>query len=321
MRVAEIRDALERCVDERTVFRDVKDLEQAGFPLVSEEGRWRMLRPNGAPYVAPLQASELVALALAAEALTPYAGTPVVEALSGLHGKLGAMLTPRGRQFVEHFRDAHVATYTLPGDSEVISEAALRVDEALQKQQVLRLRYHSPHSGVTEREFDPYTHWCFEGRAYVIGHCHLRQAIRVFLLARIEHAEITDASFDVDPNFDPRQCVKGGFGVWIGESHAVELLFAPEAAHLVRERCFHAGQKVTQEGDGWVRLEMEVAGLPALARWLAGSGGAVRALRPRMLADMVSELHTAGLQAAAVKPPVRAGVADQGSRRPTALEE
>lgn len=306
MLATELWEALERCVDERTVFRDLQYLQAAGFPLESEEGRWRVMRQQGVPYTVPVQTSELLALCLASELLEPYSGMPAVDALQPLHEKLMAMLTPKGRAFVQELRGSQVASYALPGDPQGITPAAERVHEAIEKEQVLRIRYRSPKRGPSERDFDPYAHWCFEGRAYVIGHCHLRQAVRVFLLARIEHAEVTGETFERDPAFDPRQHVEGGFGVWIGERHPVALLFAPEAAHLVRERRFHSEQSVTVQTDGSLRLEMEVAGLPVLASWLAGTGGAVRALKPRVLADMVREIHEAGLAASAAKPPVRA---------------
>ena len=217
-------------------------------------------------------------------------------------------------------RHAGAASHALPDAAAQVGPVAAVVHEAIQKQQTLRLRYTSPRSGTAVREVDPYTHWCFEGRAYVIGHCHLRGAVRVFLLARVQEAELTDACFEVDPAFEPRQHVAGGFGVWLGERHGVALVFGPESAHLARERLFHAEQTVLEQTDGSVQLELQVAGLPALARWLAGTGGAVRVLRPKVLAEMVQEIHARGLEVATLKPQVRAG-SSSGPRRATAVDE
>lgn len=312
LRVGEIREALGGMTTERTVFRDLEDLQAAGFALVSAGGLWRVMGAGAGARI-PVEPSEVLALQLAAEALGAAAG-PQGSALDSLIDKVHSTLTPVGRRFVEEMRAAQVASHGLPSRGDALEAAAAELmHEAIQKQQVVRLRYRSPYTGVTERGFEPYTQWCFEGRAYVIGLCRLRKAVRVLSLARIEHGELTDEPFEADPSFDPRQHVAGGFGVWLGEPHAVELELAADAAHLARERCFHPEQVLTERPDGGVHLAMEVAGLPALARWVAGSGGSVRVVAPQLLQQMVQEIHLAGLGVTAMKPPV--ATRPSGSRK------
>ena len=68
VRAVELRDELGD-VSERTVFRDLKQLQDAGFPLHEESGRWRLAEEPRAR-TAPTQ-TELMALALGAQAVTP----------------------------------------------------------------------------------------------------------------------------------------------------------------------------------------------------------------------------------------------------------
>jgi predicted DNA-binding transcriptional regulator YafY len=92
-----------------------------------------------------------------------------------------------------------------------------------------------------------------------------------------------------------------------GEVEAVAVEFTGAVAHLVRERRFHHTQRLTDLDGGGVRLEMQVAGLPEVAAWVAGFGGAARPLAPPALVEAVRRLHEEGLRAVAEGPPPPAG--------------
>lgn len=64
--VPELHDAIEADCDQRTLYRDIEALEQAGFPLHKDEEskRWRLLEPREGGWVVPLAPTELIALAL-----------------------------------------------------------------------------------------------------------------------------------------------------------------------------------------------------------------------------------------------------------------
>jgi hypothetical protein len=67
MRAVDIRKTLEDEVAERTIFRDLKHLQQADFPLVENEERWRVLTWAEGGYSVPVDPTELLALLLSKE--------------------------------------------------------------------------------------------------------------------------------------------------------------------------------------------------------------------------------------------------------------
>ena len=308
LRAVDIRNELEKEVTERTVFRDLRHLQDAGFALIEDNGRWRVLTQSEGGYSVPVVPTELSALLLSKELLQPVRSSEIASALERLRQKVSAMLTPVGRRYVEELAGSLAATFTSPGDYNERGAEIRLLEEAIQKEHSLQLSYWSPKGTAgqqTEREVDPYALWFADGRLYLVGFCHLRRAHRKFLVDRIRAVEVLDKSFDRDPSFDAREYIGRGFSVWHGEDHEVLLLFRPEVAYLAEERRFHHTQQVRQQPDGAALLSMRVAGLPQLASWIAGYGGLIQVQAPGVLSEMVIELHRGGLAASRYEKPLK----------------
>jgi len=87
---------------------------------------------------------------------------------------------------------------TRPGDNRMLATLSL----AAQAQQRVHLHYRAPRGDASERDFDPYGLAYREGRWYVVGHCHLRRALRSFRLDRVSDAIALPASFLRPAGFD-----------------------------------------------------------------------------------------------------------------------
>ena len=64
------------------------------------------------------------------------------------------------------------------------------------------LTYRAQSGEETRRRLDPYGLLHRQGRWYVVGHCHLRGAARIFRLDRIEEAAALDEGFERPQHFD-----------------------------------------------------------------------------------------------------------------------
>lgn len=299
LRAREIYEALGGDISERTVFRDLQHLQEAGFPLWKEDGqdgRWRVLGDGEGGYTVPVDTSELLALLLSEELLAPMRSAEVVVALAGLREKVAAMLNPIGRAYAEELKGHLVATFVGPADY-AEGMTIQTIEDAIRLEQGLHIRYWSPRDEITERRVDPYVMWYADGRLYLVGHCHLRGALRTFLVDRIRDIELLDQVFDVDPSFDVRAFTGSGLGAWSGERHRVELWFSPPVAHLTHERRFHPSQHVEPADDGGVRVTMYISGLPHVAAWVASFGGQVIARAPAILVERIQDIHQCGLAA------------------------
>lgn len=84
--------------------------------------------------------------------------------------------------------------------SNEINESAYRkIKSAFSNKKTVRIGYFDMASAETiKREIDVY----HKTRRYVIGYCHLRNAIRKFRTIRIVTAKLTDKDYTIPDNFD-----------------------------------------------------------------------------------------------------------------------
>ena len=90
--------------------------------------------------------------------------------------------------------------------------------------------------------------------------------------------------------FTPRERVgtevfANSLGVNTGEPARVEIEFEPRVAPFVRARVWHASQQVKDQGDGRVRLSLNVCHDWALRNWILGWGPYARVVAPPALAE------------------------------------
>lgn len=182
----------ERLADEfgvsvRTIKRDVTALENSGAPIWSRTGPgggYGLVARGTLPPVSltPVQAVALLA-AVSAAPDAPYADL----ALAGVR-KIVDVLDPATRAGADEL--AGRIWVDAPRVPRTIKSA---LEEGMTEQRVLRLRYTSRDGVTTTRDVEPVMFASANGQWYLIGWCRLRDAMRWFLITRIEQARVTAA--------------------------------------------------------------------------------------------------------------------------------
>ena len=296
--VDELLEAASAECSKRTLYRDLQQLQEAGFPLVDEEGRWRVLQPGEGGLSLPVDPTQLLALSLTEDLLAPIEGSSLAESIRELRTRLLATLTPAGRAFCEELRDTAIGSLFGPVRGLRGSSHVRAVEEAIGRQHKLHIRYRSPRREPTDRTVRPYCTWYAAGRVYLVAWCERADDVRTFALQRLLEAEVLDEAFEADPGFNPVAFTRLGFGVFHGPVYHVVVDFSTDVAHLIRERRYHETQRVSDRPRG-VRLTMDAAGLPEVAAWVAGFGASARPIAPPELVEAVRELHEGGLRSLA----------------------
>jgi predicted DNA-binding transcriptional regulator YafY len=305
--VDELANLTDEPQSKRTTYRDLEVLERAGFPIVNEVGRWRLLEAGEGAWTVPVSPSEVVALMLSEDLLEATSGTWMAESLGRLRNRLSAMLTPAGRAYCVELKRTQVATLFGTGRYTTKRPQIDAIHEAIEKEHVLTLSYSAPGKSREKRVVEPYCTWFAAGRMYLVGYCRKAEDIRTFAVQRIDDAIVMDEAFEPDPTFDAAAFTRKGFGVYHGPTFRVTIDFSPRVAHLIKERRYHASQRVTDRGKG-VRLRMDAAGLPELAAWVAGFGGDARVVGPEELVAAVEKLHADALMVSKTRRDVTSGV-------------
>lgn len=276
-------------VTRRSIYRDVQFLEEMRIPVTREGGRYGVLDSFKVKPV-QFQPDEVLALMAALDfglRKRPLGG----KAARSAQEKLLAVLPTQQQEIATGLHHTLVVdpiqAYSQPPLPGI--ENALRA--ALEGPHPVKLLYQALDADEpSERVVRPYG-MAYRGTAlYLIGYCEMRQGIRIFRVNRILAAAVLSSTFTRPADFDLERYLSGIWGIEFGPLMRVRVRFDRQVARLARETAWHPTQRVEEEGNGSVILQMETRGTNELARWLAGYGGSVEVLDPPELREAVRAL-------------------------------
>lgn len=187
-------------VSQRTVYRDVADLQRSGVPIEGEAGVGYMLRKGSDIPPLMFNASELEALVVGSRFVRAFAGTRLAESAQAALLKIEAVLPPDLREragttriFAPVWRDQHRDNFAALID---------QLHAAIVGNQVLRLDYRDEAGEPSTREVEPLC-LSFWGGTWTLGAwCRLRGDFRNFRPDRIHVGVATGEQFAEAPNRD-----------------------------------------------------------------------------------------------------------------------
>ncbi|MEO3941601.1 WYL domain-containing protein [Paenarthrobacter nicotinovorans] len=180
------RLAGEFAVSVRTVKRDLDALESSGAPVWSRPGPGGGYGLAAGASLPPVSLSPAQAVALMA-AVSAASDAPYADLAAAGIRKIVDVLDPKTRARADELA-GRVWVNTVPASSRTIRSA---LEEAMSEQRVIRMRYTSGDGSTTIRDVEPVLFASTNGQWYLVGWCRLRDAIRWFIVSRIERASVT----------------------------------------------------------------------------------------------------------------------------------
>jgi predicted DNA-binding transcriptional regulator YafY len=275
-------------VSERTVYRDIQSLAEAGAPVYYDKG-YRLL--SGA-FLPPLNLTADEYLTLRAT----IQGSPLMEMksyareLKSTTAKIDAAMNG---QLSERTRKQHSRIHLSPRTTADATRSDLTMRllrQAIDDDVILKINYHSVSSGEGVRLVDPYF-IVFRGHAwYLLGYCRRHGEMRLFRIDRIHKVTITNDRFERDHRVTLEKYFESSWDVYSGEPIEVRLVLSGKAAAIVSEGKRHPSQRVVKRKDGSVEYTVTVAGTEEIIRWIMGFGGEAKVISPPELADQVRQM-------------------------------
>lgn len=173
-------------VSVRTIKRDLAALERSGAPLWSRPGPGGGYGLAGGATLAPVSLSPAQAVALLA-AVSAAPDAPYSDLAAAGVRKIVDVLDPRTRARADEL--AHRIWIDAPPTPSRAVRSAL--EEAMVEQRVVRIRYTSRGGSRTTRDVEPVLFASTNGQWYLVGWCRLRDAMRWFVVSRVERASVT----------------------------------------------------------------------------------------------------------------------------------
>ncbi len=286
----------------RTVYRDFRVLEDAGFPLTSaldgRRARWRMLEGHRHRLQLSLSWSELVALMSATQMASSLNGTFLHHGATSALDKIRATL-PKG--LADRFRVSRGLLSAPPGGRDYHSRAelVLRLVEAIDERKTIAAQYRSRGAKRrrrgAERKLDPYHLRAAEEGLYLIARCHRSGGEKLFLVDRFDTVRATGERFALPQGFSAEEMLRPRFGMWSGRPRKVRFTVSAGLADLLMERKVHPSQVAQRQSDGSGEVQLEVALGPPLVAYLTSLGGDVSGIEPKELRAAVLREHRSAI--------------------------
>ena len=275
----------------RALYRDVKALERAGFPVEHHHGWWSLPADWLPPASIGVTRDELVALFVARNLTPGLRGTAVSKDLGSLWDKLAM----RGNQL--RLLPAEDVPFGARAFSAIdYGRHARTIDvlrDAMTRKRAAWIHYRDRTGKETERVIEPcYLHWDGALEAlYVPSWCRERKAMRVFAVHRIIAIDVRDERVASRAAMT-KAALERAFRVWYRDQvEHVVIRFMPRVAAEIRERTWHPSQRLVDDREGAVYLHLDIAAPEELARWLLGFGGEARVVEPDSLAAQILQTH------------------------------
>jgi predicted DNA-binding transcriptional regulator YafY len=281
----------------RTVYRDLEALQFAGFPIYTEkvDGKslWSLLDSAKHSIPIPFNLAELMALYFCRGMMKTLKNTAFYDSLESLFDKIRTTLPREYIQYLGQFEKSVAVVpqpYKQHGRIRDIVEAITR---ATVEHKYIEIDYYTmSRKKKSRRKVAPYRIWFFNGTFYLIADCGLRGDVRIFALDRIQALKTTEETYEMPEDFNLDDFMRASFGIFHGESVAVRIWFDSELAGYIREKTWHATQRIETLKDGSIIFEAEVAGTTEIKSWILSWGSRAVVLSPDSLRmDICAELQ------------------------------
>jgi len=184
-----LADAMQ--VSERTIYRDIESLREAGAQIDGEAGYGYSLTEDPALPPQIYTREEIEALVLGLGEVQAIGDPALAKAAKQVLAKLHATLPPRLKGYLKH-SVLHVKRFN---EHPKIKVDASAIRQAAWDETALDIHYKDAKGAYSQRRVLPLSIVYFDDTLVLISYCQLRQDTRMFRMDRIEKITITDESF------------------------------------------------------------------------------------------------------------------------------
>ena len=278
-------------VSTRTIYRDIRTLEQAGVPIVTQEGKgYTMMDGYRLPPVM-FTREETIALLTAEKLAAGLTDEPTAQLTGTAMDKLRAALRRTDRDYLETLAPyiQVLGTVGQPNRPNTYQQLVT----AITTQRVVHLLYGAAESEeLTSRDVEPIGLYMSQ-QWHLVAYCRLREAFRNFRLDRIKRLTLSQELFAPRPEtlhqYWSETSNRQGREMVVLHLQPVAML--PESTQRLHDTKYQYGWAHDRLlPDGRLEMTFFVGSLPYVAAWLLPYAGAITILEPAALQEQLCEL-------------------------------
>jgi predicted DNA-binding transcriptional regulator YafY len=266
----------------RTVYRDIRSLEEAGVPIGAEAGVGYFLNDYHLPPVS-FTNTEASALLMAGKLLEKWADKSIRTEFESALFKIKSVLK---RHDQEHLDDLdQLVSVSSPVVRQPYSDSLLTtIQQAIARQHVLDILYHSGYNdAVTQREIEPVGLYHYGMAWHLIGYCRIRADYRDFRVDRIRELTDTNQRFPRHERLSLQEYLELIKRKFDRPSVIATVVFEKHIVRHLQEQKYIWGYLNEEDLGDTVRFQFCTPFIDGLARWLLSYGRFVTIEEPPLL--------------------------------------
>lgn len=197
-KVIKAQDIAERFhISLRTVYRDIRTLEEAGVPIIGEAGiGYSIMEGYRLPPVM-FTRDEATAFLTAEKLLEKFTDDATASSYKSAMYKVRAVLRSTEKTLLENIEEhIEVIRKVMPFNDSGVGNTLPTILKGISEKKVLRIRYEAFHSDeTTDRNIEPLGIFYSNGYWHTVAFCRLRNDYRDFRTDRMLKLSVTDEVF------------------------------------------------------------------------------------------------------------------------------
>lgn len=273
----------------RTVYRDIRTLEEAGIPMIGEAGIGYSIMDGYRLPPVMFTKEEATAFLTAEKLIERFTDQAITEHYRSAMFKIKAVLRRGEKEFLEDI-DPHieVVRQTTSSDDNIQDNVLTTILNSITEKKVLSMQYHAIHNEkITKRHVEPIGVFFQEGHWHLIAFCQLRNDYRNFRVDRITHFQT------IGHTFKTQHVTLKEYLQQVSQERALQTVvvrFDKTVLKYLREQKYYYGFVSEQDLGHEVEMTFLTFSLEAFARWLLMFGDTVEIISPEILKNEIREL-------------------------------
>lgn len=294
IRARDIADRYEISV--RTVYRDIRALEEAGVPIGAETGSGYFLAEGYHLPPVMFTRDEAGALLIGSKLMNKFSDISVSRHFTSAMDKITSVLHDQEKDHIATLESLIEVLKTSPVARDGFPNHFLGdIQSILGQNKIIRIEYHSGYKDeLTTRAIEPLGLCFYASFWHLIAFCRLRNDYRDFRVDRIKGVAVTEEGFNRDQHDSLQDLIQKI--VFSTELQSALIRFDHKTARTIRDWKYYYGFVEQREMETSVEMSFLVSNYDYLAQWLLTFMDKVQVVSPDELKDLLKQ-YAAGLSA------------------------
>lgn len=274
----------------RTVYRDIKALEEAGVPIGAEAGKGYYILDGYKLPPVMFTKEEASALLIGEKFMEKLSDASLTKEYRFALDKVRAILRSTEKEHLENLdKNIYISHYSPFTHEQPVPNALVTIQNALSANKVLEVDYLADYSEEYTkcRKIEPIALSYYSLHWHLIGYCKMRKGYRDFRVDRIKKISITSESVNPENRKDMKSYINNF--IESTELTDVEIQFPVELKKIISIQKYYHGWISEEETEKCIQMKFFTGSITYMTNWILGLEAGVKIIRPPELVKSLQE--------------------------------